>query len=109
MTVLSFPGQNAVNLAIASGRAEVGMADSPVVAYQIKQSNGQFKLVGKTYAFAPYGLAIPKNSGLATADARRAEGADRERQVQGRSSKSGGSRTARSPNPTDQRRDQLRR
>jgi polar amino acid transport system substrate-binding protein len=65
VTVLSFPGQNAVNLAIASGRAEVGLADSPVVAYQIKQSGGQFKLVGTTYAFAPYGLAIPKTSGMA--------------------------------------------
>ncbi|HXB15007.1 MAG TPA: ABC transporter substrate-binding protein [Solirubrobacteraceae bacterium] len=65
VTVLSFPGQNQVNLAIASGRAEVGLADSPVVAYQIKQNHGEFTLVGKTYAFAPYGLAVPKNSGLA--------------------------------------------
>jgi polar amino acid transport system substrate-binding protein len=65
VTVLSFPGQNNVNLAIASGRAEVGLADSPVVAYQIKQNKGEFQLVGKTYAFAPYGLAVPKNSGLA--------------------------------------------
>jgi polar amino acid transport system substrate-binding protein len=65
VTVLSFPGQNQVNLAIASGRAEVGMADSPVVAYQIKQNAGQFKVVGKTYEYAPYGLAVPKNSGLA--------------------------------------------
>ena len=65
VTVLSFPGQNQVNLAIASGRAEVGLADSPVVAYQIKQNSGQFKLVGKTYEYAPYGLAVPKNSGLA--------------------------------------------
>lgn len=64
VTVLVFPGQNAVNLAVSSGRAELGMADSPVVAYQIKQSNGQFKLIGKSYAFAPYGIAIPKNSGM---------------------------------------------
>jgi polar amino acid transport system substrate-binding protein len=64
VTVLSFPGQNAVNLAVSSARAELGMADSPVVAYQIKQSNGGFKLIGKTYAFAPYGLAIPKTSGM---------------------------------------------
>ena len=42
------------------------MADSPVVAYQIKQSNGAFKLVGKTYGFAPYGLAIPKTTGMTT-------------------------------------------
>ena len=64
VTILIFPGQNAVNLAVSSGRAELGMADSPVVAYQIKQSDGQFKLIGKSYAFAPYGLAIPKNSGM---------------------------------------------
>ncbi len=64
VTVLSFPGQNAVNLAVSSGRAELGMADSPVVAYQIKQSNGQFKLIGKSYNFAPYGLAVPKTSGM---------------------------------------------
>jgi polar amino acid transport system substrate-binding protein len=66
VTVLSFPGQNAVNLAVSSGRAELGMADSPVVAYQIKQSNGAFKLIGKSYEFAPYGLAIPKTSGMTT-------------------------------------------
>ena len=65
VTVLSYPGQNAVNLSIASGRAELGLADSPVVAYQIKQSGGQFKLTGKSYGFAPYGLAVPKSSGLA--------------------------------------------
>jgi polar amino acid transport system substrate-binding protein len=66
VSVLIFTGQNAVNLAVSGGRAEVGMADSPVVAYQIKQSNGAFKLVGKTYNFAPYGLAIPKTSGMTT-------------------------------------------
>jgi polar amino acid transport system substrate-binding protein len=65
VTVLAFPGQNAVTLAIASGRAELGLADSPVVAYQIKQNKGQFKLVGKSYGFAPYGFAVPKASGLA--------------------------------------------
>jgi polar amino acid transport system substrate-binding protein len=50
---------------VASGRAELGMADSPVVAYQIKQSSGGFKLIGESYNFKPYGFAIPKNSGLA--------------------------------------------
>jgi len=65
VTALSFPGQNPVNLAVASGRAELGMADSPVVAYQIKQSNGGFKLIGESYNFKPYGLAIPKHNGMA--------------------------------------------
>ncbi|HMD57107.1 MAG TPA: ABC transporter substrate-binding protein [Solirubrobacteraceae bacterium] len=65
VTVLSFPGQNPVTLAVASGRAELGMADSPVVAYQIKQNGNQFKLIGESYAFAPYGIALPKNNGMA--------------------------------------------
>ena len=65
VTVLAFPDQNGANLAIASGRAELGMADSPVAAYQVKQSGGQFKLIGATYGTAPYGLAIPKSSGMA--------------------------------------------
>jgi polar amino acid transport system substrate-binding protein len=64
VTVLSYPTQNEANLAIASGRAQVGMADSPVAEYQVKQSNGQFELVGETYGTAPYGLAFPKGSGL---------------------------------------------
>jgi polar amino acid transport system substrate-binding protein len=64
VNVLSFPGQNPVNLAIASGRAELAMADSPVVLYQIKLSNGTFKLAGETYGVAPYGIAIPKTTGM---------------------------------------------
>src|SRR3954468_1967399 len=59
--VLTFPDQNGANLAITSGRAQVGMADSPVADYQVKQSGGQFKVVGKPYGTAPYGIAIPKD------------------------------------------------
>ncbi|HET6507231.1 MAG TPA: ABC transporter substrate-binding protein [Baekduia sp.] len=62
--VSTFPDQNGANLAIQSGRAQIGMADSPVAAYQVKKSNGQFKLVGTPYGEAPYGIAIPKGSGL---------------------------------------------
>ena len=65
VNVLSFPDQNGANLALSSGRAQLGFADSPVAAYQVKKSNGQFKLVGPSIENAPYGLAVPKNSGLA--------------------------------------------
>jgi polar amino acid transport system substrate-binding protein len=65
VNVLVFPDQNGANLALSSGRADVGMADSPVAAYQVKQANGQFKLVGKDYGTAPYGIAIPKGTGMA--------------------------------------------
>jgi polar amino acid transport system substrate-binding protein len=65
LTVEIFNDQNAVNLALSSGRADVAMADSPVAAYQIKLSNGQFKVTGAPYGTAPYGIAIPKNNGMA--------------------------------------------
>jgi len=60
-----YPDQNGANLALSSGRADVGMADSPPADYQVKQSNGQFKLVGQPYSVVPYGIAIPKNNGMA--------------------------------------------
>jgi polar amino acid transport system substrate-binding protein len=59
-----FPDQNGANLAISSGRAEVGMADSPPAAYIVEQSNGKFKLTGKPYGEAVYGIAMAKDSGL---------------------------------------------
>lgn len=70
--VESFNTQNEANLALSSGRADVSMADSPVAAYQVKQSNGAFKLVGTPYGTAPYGIAVPKQDGtldLAVQDA----------------------------------------
>ena len=65
VSVSVFPDQNAANLALSSGRAEVGMADSPVAAYIVKQSKGQFKLTGNAYGTAPYGIALPKGNGMA--------------------------------------------
>jgi polar amino acid transport system substrate-binding protein len=62
--VMGFPDQNAANLALTSGRADVGMADSPVAAYIVKQSNGKLKLSGKSYNNAPYGIALPKGNGM---------------------------------------------
>jgi len=65
VTVLSFPDQNGANLALSSGRAQLGFADSPPAEYQVKKSNGTFKLVGTSIANAPYGLAVSKTGGLA--------------------------------------------
>ncbi|MDQ1358113.1 MAG: polar amino acid transport system substrate-binding protein [Acidimicrobiaceae bacterium] len=64
--VLVFQDQNAANLAVSTGRAEVGFVDSQVAAYIVQQSKGQFKVSGQPFATAPYGLALPKN-GMAAA------------------------------------------
>ncbi len=63
VTVLAYPTQTQANLTLSAGRAQVMMADTPVAAYQVKLSNGKFKLEG-SYGVAPYGIAIPKNSGM---------------------------------------------
>ncbi len=60
----AFTDQGAANLAVSGGRAQVGMADSPVAAYIVKKSHGQFKLSGKSYGTAPYGIALPKKNGM---------------------------------------------
>jgi polar amino acid transport system substrate-binding protein len=60
---LSTDDQNAANLALQSGRADVVSADSPVAEYAVKQSGGKFEIAGKSYETAPYGIAVPKNTG----------------------------------------------
>jgi len=64
VNVTPYPTQSQANLAVSSGRAQVGFADTPVAGYQVAQSGGKFKLVGAAYAPAPYGIAVSKSSGL---------------------------------------------
>jgi len=67
VTVSAFPNQNLANLAVSSGRAQLGFADTPVASYQVKQSGGKFKLTGTAYAVSPYGIGVSKSSGLTNA------------------------------------------
>jgi polar amino acid transport system substrate-binding protein len=64
VTVLPFENQNDANLAVSSGRAQVGFVDSQVGEYIVATSNGQFKNSGRPFGLAPYGLAVPKGSKL---------------------------------------------
>jgi polar amino acid transport system substrate-binding protein len=65
VTVLSFGNQSQANLAVSSGRAQVGFADSQVAAYIVSTSNGVFENSGSAIEVAPYGLALPKGNGMA--------------------------------------------
>jgi polar amino acid transport system substrate-binding protein len=67
VSVKNFPDQNQANLAVSTGHAQLGFADTPVAAYQVKQSHGKFALVGAAYAPSPYGIAIAKSTKLAPA------------------------------------------
>ncbi|HEY9391752.1 MAG TPA: ABC transporter substrate-binding protein [Mycobacteriales bacterium] len=57
------PDQNGVNAALVAGRADAFTADSPVVAYQVKVTNGDIEQGGETTDVAPYGIGVPKDSG----------------------------------------------
>jgi len=62
--ILSFEKQTEANSALLSGQADVGFLDQPVAAYQVKKSNGQFKVTGQPCSVSPYGIAIVKGSTL---------------------------------------------
>ena len=66
VNVLSVPDQNSANLAVSSGRAQVGFADSQVAGYIVAQSKGEFANSGKPFGVAPYGIAVPKGLKLTT-------------------------------------------
>jgi len=62
LKVASYPDQNSANLAVSSGHQTVGFLDSQVAAYVVKQSNGLFKLSGRPFNLAPYGMAVAKTT-----------------------------------------------
>jgi polar amino acid transport system substrate-binding protein len=64
INVLSFSTQTEANSALLSGRADFGWLDQPVADYQVKQSNGKFKIGGQACSVAPYGIALVKGSAL---------------------------------------------
>lgn len=63
INVTQFQAQTDVNLALTSKRAQAMLADSPVVDYAVKQTNGALEVVGQPYDSAPYGIAVSKGEG----------------------------------------------
>ncbi|WP_369183163.1 ABC transporter substrate-binding protein [Streptomyces sp. Y1] len=62
-----FPLQTDVTQSLIAGRDQAMMADSPVIDYALKQTNGQLEKLGDTYDSAPYGVVVDKNSPLTKA------------------------------------------
>ena len=52
--------QDQATAAVVSGKDDAMLADSPVLAYAVKQTNGQLELLGDIYDAAPYGYVIDK-------------------------------------------------
>jgi polar amino acid transport system substrate-binding protein len=55
-----YDGQDQATAAVATGKADAMLADSPIVGYAIKQSAGKLVAVGDVYDAAPYGYVVPK-------------------------------------------------
>jgi polar amino acid transport system substrate-binding protein len=56
-----YQGQDQATAAVVSGKDDAMLADSPVVAYAVKQTNGQLQLLGNIYDSAPYGYVVKKD------------------------------------------------
>lgn len=55
-----YVGQDVATASVVSGKDDAGLADSPVMAWAVKQTNGQLELLGDVYDSAPYGYVLPK-------------------------------------------------
>jgi polar amino acid transport system substrate-binding protein len=60
INVLSYDNQAQATSAVVTGKADAMLADSPVVAYAVKQSGGKLEALGDIYDAAPYGYVLPK-------------------------------------------------
>ncbi len=60
INILQYKDQSQATSAVVSGKADAMLADSPVVAYAVKQSAGKLETLGDIYEAAPYGYVVPK-------------------------------------------------
>jgi len=58
--VQQYGGQGEATEAVIGGRADAMLADSPVSAYAVKQSDGRLVLSSTVYDSAYYGIVLPK-------------------------------------------------
>jgi polar amino acid transport system substrate-binding protein len=63
IAVDQFQGQDQTTAAVVSGKDDAMLADSPVAAYAVKQTNGQLETLGAVYDSAPYGYVVKKGQG----------------------------------------------
>ncbi len=61
ITIDQYEAQSDATAAVVSGRDAAVLADSPVMAYAVAQTNGQLELLGDIYDSAPYGYVIPQD------------------------------------------------
>lgn len=55
-----YVGQDQATASVVSGKDDAMLADSPVVAYAVKKTNGKLETLGSIYDSAPYGYVVKK-------------------------------------------------
>jgi polar amino acid transport system substrate-binding protein len=60
ISIDQYASQADATAAVVSGKDDAMLADSPVIAYAVKQTNGQLALAGDIYDSAPYGYVVKK-------------------------------------------------
>lgn len=58
ITIEQFQGQDQATASVVSGKNDAMLADSPVCAYAVQQTNGELELSGDIYDSAPYGYVV---------------------------------------------------
>jgi polar amino acid transport system substrate-binding protein len=61
ITIDPYAAQDAATSAVISGKDDAMLADSPVCAYAVKQTNDQLQTLGDIYDSAPYGYVFKKD------------------------------------------------
>jgi polar amino acid transport system substrate-binding protein len=61
ITIDQYQKQSDATNAVVTGKDDAMLADSPVCAYAVKQTNGQLALAGDIYDSAPYGYVVGKS------------------------------------------------
>jgi polar amino acid transport system substrate-binding protein len=61
ITVERYQDQGQATAAVVTGKDDAMLADSPVVAYAVKQSGDQLEALGDIYDSAPYGYVVKKD------------------------------------------------
>ena len=59
--IQQYAGQDTATAAVATGKADAMLADSPVTAYAVSKSGGKLELLGDVYDAAPYGVVVAKD------------------------------------------------
>ncbi len=60
INILRYKDQSQATNAVVTGKADAMLADSPVIAYAVKQAGGKLASLGDIYEAAPYGYVVPK-------------------------------------------------